>query len=478
MAASVVCASKHSMRRCMLLPVADSVDGSVGFKVFEELEGYLKSSSWCYYESNSSIMSILGNYRRDLHAHLKNPEVLKLIADKIGAGSLIRVEIIGQVSGMLIKLEVVGENGRDVYFNESEKVETADTFLIARKIKNWLEVYETKIPHHGLVKGVLGNQITVDIGKASHVRIGNEFTIRRVVKKKQHPLLKEIVEWESILIARGKIYNVSEYQAQGAIKVYYSKSKAQKNDWVRIEEDKSPMMNTELKYPDVKANEFGKLGTLSMTMDIGPGSTSTTVTGTNAEIGGNLIGFSLRSELWATRNWFGALGFGRRFTTYKTETGSPASSSNSITSTHLKFAGGYKFLPLGFFYGPQIDFYAGYGVHSYGMDSSAADGFGDHSIRGILFGIKANAPVYTDVRIFARADLLPKAGYSEDSNINGDADSASSFQFEIGGNYQYNPVVSLDASLELTSNKADFKAASRELEQKESVIKLGGTFSF
>ena len=48
-----------SMRRCMLLPIRDSVGGALGFKVFTDVERYLKDSQWCYYTSNSEILNIL-----------------------------------------------------------------------------------------------------------------------------------------------------------------------------------------------------------------------------------------------------------------------------------------------------------------------------------------------------------------------------------------------------------------------------------
>ena len=44
----------------------------------------------------------------------------------------------------------------------------------------------------------------------------------QLIKKKKHPLLKKIVEWESRPVAKGKIYNVSRRQGLGLIKVYIS----------------------------------------------------------------------------------------------------------------------------------------------------------------------------------------------------------------------------------------------------------------
>ena len=64
-----------SMRRCMVLPVKDNVGGALGFKVFEEVEQYLRDSEWCYYTSNSEILNILANYKRNLDQVLENPKV-------------------------------------------------------------------------------------------------------------------------------------------------------------------------------------------------------------------------------------------------------------------------------------------------------------------------------------------------------------------------------------------------------------------
>lgn len=155
----------RSMRRCMLLPIRDSVGGALGFKVFEELERYLKDSEWCYYEPNSGILDILSNYKRNLDAYLENKDVLKVVSEKSNAGSLIKVEVINQVSGADIRVKVIGQNGEDVYFKEETRLNTDDSTVISQTVKNWLDVYEKNIPYDGLVIGVLGDQFTVDVGK-------------------------------------------------------------------------------------------------------------------------------------------------------------------------------------------------------------------------------------------------------------------------------------------------------------------------
>ena len=87
----------------MLLPVRDSVGGALGFKVFEDVERYLKDSDWCYYTSNSEILNILSNYKRNLDSVLTNPEVLKIISEKTKTGSLMKVDIVNQVIFAMLK---------------------------------------------------------------------------------------------------------------------------------------------------------------------------------------------------------------------------------------------------------------------------------------------------------------------------------------------------------------------------------------
>jgi len=209
--------ASESIRNCMLLPIVDGLDNRAGFKVFEEVESYLKESSWCSYKSNSELINVLGQYAKNLDSHLNNKDVLKVISDKTHAGSMIRVNLQMQVGITDVKVEIIGENGEDRYFKEQTQLHSSDISVIAQTVKNWLDVYEKTIPYEGRVKGILGDQFTIDIGRKSHVYNGSEITIVRAVSKKQHPLLKEVVDYETEKIAEAKIFDVSDNQAQAKI---------------------------------------------------------------------------------------------------------------------------------------------------------------------------------------------------------------------------------------------------------------------
>src|SRR5437868_965287 len=110
--------AQSSMRRCTLLPITDSVQGAIGYKVFEWVEEDLKKSNWCTYVSNSGLMSVFSRYRENLPQHLKSKDVLVTVAEKLKVGSIIRVSMVNELRGVELQMEVYGENGEDIYFSE------------------------------------------------------------------------------------------------------------------------------------------------------------------------------------------------------------------------------------------------------------------------------------------------------------------------------------------------------------------------
>ena len=139
--------ASYSMRRCMILPVKDSVGGAIGFQVFTKVENYLKASKWCYYQGNSEIINTLGNYKNTLNEALNNPDVLKVVSEKTRAGSLIRITVESFPKGAKVDIKVIGANGKDIYFKESTELSTDDIDVIAQTVNNWLDVYEKNIPY-------------------------------------------------------------------------------------------------------------------------------------------------------------------------------------------------------------------------------------------------------------------------------------------------------------------------------------------
>jgi hypothetical protein len=470
--------AQSSMRRCTLLPVTDSVGGAIGFKVFEEVEEGLKKSNWCTYVSNSSLIQIFSRYRENLAQYLKQKEVLKTVAEKLQVGSIIRVALVNEINGVEIQLEVHGEDGEDIYFGEKTLVNTDDIETISQTVKNWLDTYSKTIPYDAKINGILGDQITLDVGKGYPIQVGQSFVVKRPVVKKKHPLLKKIVDWETEVLAEGKVFNISDNQALGMVKVYKSDKKLMAGDWVRLETFKSDTFSED-KIDEKKEEEPGKLGIVSVALFGSSSSVDTSTPTGSKRVSGNLFGFDFRGEGWITRQYFAALEVARSIGKLSEVSGNPEKSSPNAQFGMFKLTGGYKYLPIGFFYGPQIDIYGGYANYVFDLDYSAADGFGKGNISGILLGVAANIPVNREYRFIVQADFLPFPSFTDSDDIYGSASSVSALDLEIGVKYQYTPRMTLDGSIETLAAKAKFDGEYKEISYHDNIkLKFGASFNY
>lgn len=470
--------TQSSMRRCTLLPVTDSVGGAIGFKVFEHVENELKNSNWCSYISNSNLINVFSRYRENLPQYLKSKEVLTTVSEKLKVGSLILVTLKNEINGIDAEIQIFAENGEDLYFSEKASLKTDEIEIVSQTINNWLEVYAKTIPYDAKINGVLGDQITLDVGKGYPINIGQKFLIKRPIQTKKHPLLKKIVDWDTQVLAEGKIFNISDNQALGIIRAYKSDKKVISGDWVRLEEFKEE--DKEVKTDEEnKANESpGTLGVLSLAL-FGSSSSVDAKTPTDSNrMSGNIFGVDLRLEGWITREYFAAIEIERALGSLKETSGNPAKSSVNVNNNTFKITGGYKYLPIGFFYGPQIDIYSGYVKHTFDLDVSEADGFGKNSISGIVLGTAVNIPLNREYRLIAQAEFIPLPTFSEDDSIYGSAQMASSMELEIGLKYQYTTRMTIDGTVETLSNKARFSGSYKEVSYKDNRLKIGLSFNF
>ncbi len=471
----LVAAETLTMRKCVLLPISDELDNSIGFKVFEKVEKHLRESNWCYYRPNSEIINILNNYRKNLSTHLQNAEIIAVIAEKTSAGSLIKIQIRPAQNGSVIQITIIGQNGSDVYFNESTTIKELDVELMAQTIFNWLNEYQKTIPYDGIVTSVLGMQVAIDAGTDNGLSEGTEFKIVKPIRKRAHPLLKEIVDWETEVVGRGTIFHANNSQSQGKIKELNKQSSVGVSDW--IVKINSTVKETAISKID-ESNKFGKLGEASIGLSLNDVSTTLTdTTGASSEIGGLGAGVGVGVETWITRVFWSSLYIDKAFASLKKKEGTFQNSSYSVGPSTLKLKFGYKYLPLGFFYGPQLDIGLGYGNYSFSHDNNTTDGLTKFSYKGVLFTARGTIPIKNVIRAGIGLDVLVSPTYAEEVNIYGEAESTSSYDLSFFGRYNYAPAMTLDAELNIQSSTAQFQN-NVEVSNKRTSLKFGTTFSF
>jgi len=342
----------NNLRNCMLLPVEDSFQDTISFKIFLEIENYLKESSWCYYKYNSEILNILGSYKNNLSAHLRNKNVLRLVSEKTKAGVLIKINIFKKNKGARLRLLIYGSNGTDVLFDETEDISEVDINIMTLTFKNWLNLFSKEVPYDGKIVGILGDQFTVDMGNEMGLMEGSLVKIVRPTLKRKHPLLKRIVDWETKEIASGKIFLSTDISSQGKVYDYEPKQKIKIGDWVILDKRKDftkTKIDTKF-YRDVKdqSYNFGRLGEFGILLSFGTGSGTSNESSENLKkIGGALLGIDSNIELWFTRNFWFEINYGKSFGSFEKEEGSFSSITSNSSFSQLKLKFGFKYLPLG-----------------------------------------------------------------------------------------------------------------------------------
>ena len=473
---------ENNLRNCMLLPVEDSFKDTISFKVFLEIENYLKESNWCYYKYNSEILNILGNYKNNLSIHLRNKNVLKLVSDKTKSGSLIKINIFKKNKGVRLRLIVYGSNGTDILFDETEDTNELDINKINLILKNWLNLYSKEIPYDGKIIGVLGDQFTIDMGNEIGLIEGSLVKIIRPTIKRKHPLLKRIVDWETKEIGSAKIFLSNDLSSQGKVYDYEPKQKLKIGDWIIIDKKKDfskTRIDNDFNIRPKRENfNFGRLGQFGILLSFGAGSGTSNESSQNLKkIGGALLGIDSNLELWFTRNFWFELNYGKSFGSFEKEEGSfsPITSNSSFSQFKLKF--GYKYLPLGFYYGPQIDGYLGFGNYSYSIDHLPTVGLTPVTSSGFLMGLRGNMPIIEDLRGFIAFDFLLGSSFTEETSLNGKVKSSSHFHLSIGGDYKFAKNIKLLAAFSMDSSNGTYSETTNA-KFKQSALKFGVNFSF
>lgn len=469
---------KYSMRSCMILPISDDIGSSLAFKVFDNLEGYLKSAGWCDYKSSADVLGIFSKYRNNLESYLEDENVIRTVADRLKVGTLIKVKLKLEVDKVNIHLKIIGENGSDIYFDEKTILNKVDPYDINTALVSWLELYEVSIPYDGKVLGVLGDQLTFTFPKNKKVAIGQEYVIKRFKSKNTHPLLKKIVEWKSETIGKGKIFNLSRGQALGVVKIYNDEKKARTGDWIKLEKYNPEKVHGSKDFSRYEEDKYGRLGDVSIAFSLGSHTVTSKASGDTNKLSGLLYGLKIDGEAWITRQYFVAGEFSKKIGDVDKSEGSPSSSSSSQSPSTLKVLGGLKYLPMGYFYGPQVNFYGGWAKYSFSLDKSSSDGFGANDISGILLGVGGNVPLKKGLRLYASGEIIPISEFNDEDNVFGSTKSISSMALELGVIYRWSPAMKLTGGIDIIENSMKFSGNNSELTYSDTNFNAGVLFSF
>lgn len=458
------------------MPVQDPVGGAVGFEVFKNVEQNLRNSQWCEYVSNSDILDILSRHRENLSEYLEIPEVLDAISSRTGVGSMIKIDIVRDTQGNKLKLSIFSSNGRDIVFASEMPTQSLEVDVLTRIINNWLNEYAKKIPYDGRVQGVLGDQFTFDVGLNRNVYQGQRLRVSKLRDYKKHPLLHEIVEWDFIEIAEAEVIQVAEKQSQARVLKYRGDDKVHPRNWIHLQRPSEERIS-EQRFEDQRSAQLGTLGEFTANLAAGRGEKSLVDDANSLKIRGPRFGGVFTGELWIMRNfWLGA-DLGLSFGSYAPKEGEAEFKTNSIGGTFYKIKAGYRYLPLGFFFGPQVDAFIGLARYDHGISNKPEEFITSYAYSGFLAGIRGNMPIYEGLRLGLEVDMLISPSVAIDTNHFGNGKSSSTYNLKIFSSYHYSLNRFLQVHVNHVSSKTSFIGPER-VAIKHTEIWLGMGFQF
>jgi len=222
----------------------------------------------------------------------------------------------------------------------------------------------------------------------------------------------------------------------------------------------------------------GVLGSLSLGLHVANSSLDTTVPNGGISMSGNSVGIDLRGEAWFTRHYFGGLDLKRGFSNFRKSSGDPEKNEISTNYSGYKITFGYRYLPIGFFYGPRIDIYGGMVSVTYDSNFSSQDGFGQHTFNGFLLGVGGIVPINREYKIFGKAEFVPYPKFQDHDSVFGNNGSNTMLEMEFGVKYVLALNITFDASLGTITRKARFDNQYKEIAYKDTAIKSGLSFDF
>ncbi len=473
-------------RHCSLLPITDNRDGVYAFPLFKRLEQQLKQSPICQYHRSSEILNVLQNYSGSIEAQLKNPAILKQIAQKLRVGSLIRIHVTKDIQGLLLEAVVVGENGDDIFLRERMELPEKNFAQSAEeKMTPLLELYFSSIPYDGQVVGLKNDQLLVEMAHPKVIPLGSTATVKRVTNIERHPLLRTIVGRKTKTVGKGLIVKGQGDQVMVRLNTIDREFTIRPGDWVQIDESTATISQDE----NLRASLRGfnseiplpELGFIRIAPTLTTGDVNFKGLFETDSFSGFAPGLLIELEAWATERFFGNFLIGRTFLDgQKRDRGSGPLSTLSGQLSETAFYAGLRTLLTENFFGPQLDVFVGYGVFGQSLGQSLGDFVGDGEFTGLLLGLKGVFPFGPQYLFRGRVEFSPFLNnYNDESSRGlGAANSLNIFRLSFAGHYYFNPRFSLFAGLRFHAYSSNFSHNLQKLSQNQNHLSLGVEFGF
>ena len=421
----------------------------------------------------------------------RNPR-FELVTEKAHADTIVRTVLDKKTNGIDINISLILAGTGELFTTEHDSVgPQASGRETGTKVKQLLKAALKRIPFYGSITGRDGNELTFDIGGAHGLRKHDVVQISRIDNIKRHPLLKSIVDVQLIPVGSAVVDSVEETIAFGHVKNEITGETIQKLHKVTaIEarmadtiaapapdplsgaaEQRDSRQATSDAPPRGETDDRPHIGYVALGVQLSSfSSTSSQNTGTPISGGGFNPGARLSTEVWLTKRWFADMTLGASTVSYS-QSVSGATTPTTAFSTSTRVFGidaGYKYLPDGNLYGPQVSAKLGYASYTWSTPVSPADLLSSKSYVGINLGVGGVLPLATyDWGLMMNVNVMLFPGLTEDTfKVVGPSGSASGTTFFLGGYHYFNPKVAVRSGVNVEIFSANDSSGGSSTSQK------------
>lgn len=462
-----------TIQKITVLPIADNVSGILSRSVETKLIDLLKANHrFEYVEQRSGSASF-----DELD---EKPETVKDLGRKNGVDAILAGKVFKTPKQTELTLNLYLVNDGLLLAQETQVIDSkVDSGTLEKKTTDLFAKILEKIPYKGMILSRSGTKVTIDMGTRDGIKANQVLSVQQILSVNRHPRFKFILGTEKEIIGKIKVTKSEETLSFAMILQEKEKGIIEKDakiaspEFVTYADENLPSNIGPMGTMEPNSGEkvsFGNsprewlpentptFGRVQIGLGLGSLQRSSATQGGSKDANVPVFpSIEFKGELWLTPNWFVGAGLSQGIMSLNNASGStPASLSSTITDYEVR--GGYRFLLLQDFFGPQVSVHGGVHTHDTYIDASTPLTFTSTTYSGVFLGVGGSMPVTPDRRYYLDVELnrffFPRV--TERPLTSGDSADSAITQFAFGGSYKANMKLYFTGHIDLSFYSSTF----------------------
>lgn len=473
-----------TVRRVLVLPVTDNMDGIYARPIEGELKALIDDSHFWDRIQDESVGSLLTP--RDLE---NKPEEVKRIANAADADAIIAARTTRGPNGINIEMSMfLSFDGKLVAQEITRNLKNYQVKELKQKAGAMLYKIKTKLPYNGLILSRRNTKVTLNLGLRDGIKKNDIINVIQIIKLKRHPKFNFIVGAEKEILGKVKVIKVDETISFGAIISEKEKNAIQL--YAKLAPGQFINYNSSNAYTNDETGAgdlfsipgagaiFGKkpkewvpthqptFGSASLILGLGSFSNNIKLSddgsGSSASYTGSTSFYTnlgIEGELWITPHWTVGAGIKQGILSVPNpDSGSSPSELNiSISKYDLNIA--YNVLVLDDFFGPKFELLFGFTNYKSFVDSSNPATLSSTKYSGVNLGLRGSMPLRRRYHLGVELLFFLNSSVNESPAKSGNSTSNSINSYSFFGYYKINQNLRATASLDFEVFTTKFSGA-------------------